>query len=588
MKFLPTPTTNAELPFRNADFATLVDGLDYAARGETGLNYYSLKGELSARLPYSALKEAAEDLAHRLIAAFPKDARIGLIAQTCPDFHILFFACQYAGLAPVPLPLPVNLGGRDSYVAQIRQMMANAGASAVAAPADLVDYAAEAAEGLDGPVVVGAFEDFRAMPKSDGPLRPFGPDDLCYIQYSSGSTSAPKGVLGTQRSVMANVHAILNYGLRARRGDRAMSWLPLYHDMGLVGFALAPMMSQITIDYLATSDFVRRPLLWPKLVSANRSSLSFSPSFGYDLCARRAGKGAAEDYDLACWRVAGIGGDMVRPDALERFAETFAPAGFALSSFIPSYGLAESTLAVSFAKLEEPFRVDEIDMQHYTRSSVAQPASAITKDPHSRRFVVCGAAMPGHDMQVRGETGEALPDRHVGRVMIKGPSVTPGYFQNQHATDAMFAEDGWMDTGDMGYMLDGEVVITGRSKDLILYNGRNIWPQDIEWAVEKLPGVKDGSVAAFSVPGADGGEDVVTVVECRVKDPRERQSFVRDIAAAVHAAAGVPSHVVLAPPRSMVLTSSGKLSRAKVKAKYEAGAFDQDPIAEQRAQAAEA
>ncbi|MEL7030048.1 MAG: fatty acyl-AMP ligase, partial [Pseudomonadota bacterium] len=449
-------------------------------------------------MPYASLRDSAVDTAHRLTLAFPAGARIGLIAQTCPDFHILFYACQYAGLAPVPLPLPVNLGGRDSYVAQIRQMMQNAGASGLAAPADLMDYAKEAAAEMPD-VVVGAFEDFRSMPKGDGPLRPFGPDDLCYIQYSSGSTSAPKGVLGTQRSVTSNIRSILNDGLDARQGDRAVSWLPLYHDMGLIGFALAPLMSQITIDYVATSDFVRRPMIWPKLISENRGSLSFSPSFGYDLCARRAAKVAVEDYDLSCWRVAGIGGDMVRPDALERFVETFGPAGFKTSFFVPSYGLAESTLAVSFARLEDDFRVDEIDMQHYTRSSIAQPASAITKEAHRRRFVVCGSAMSEHGLEVRGEDGRALADREVGRVMIKGPSVTPGYFQNRQATEAMFSEDGWMDTGDMGYMLDGEVVITGRSKDLILYNGRNIWPQDIEWAVEKLPGVKDGGVAAFSV-----------------------------------------------------------------------------------------
>ncbi|MEM9751387.1 MAG: fatty acyl-AMP ligase [Pseudomonadota bacterium] len=584
MEFTPTPTTNASLPFINADFRTLTEGLDYAARGETGYNYYSMRGDLQVRLPYARLRDEARDAAVRLAQEFPRGSRLGIVAQTDPNFHILFFACQYAGMLPVPLPLPVNLGGRDSYIRQIRQMAQSSGAAAIAAPSDLLDFAKEAAQGAGedgGDIQAASFEEFRGLPLGETPAVPFRADELCYIQYSSGSTSAPKGVIGTQKSVTSNLFGILNYGIKVNAQDRAVTWLPLYHDMGLIGFALAPLMSQITIDYVATSDFVRRPMVWPKLISENRGTMAFSPSFGYDLCARRMERHSVDGYDLRSWRIAGIGGDMVRPDALERFASVFEPAGFPKTSFIPSYGLAEATLAVSFASLEDEFTVDEIDMQHYTRSQIAQAPTALTRSEHSRRFVVCGGPLPKHELEVRSEDGAVLPDRRMGRILMRGPSVSPGYFRNQDATDAILSADGWMDTGDMGYMLDGQVVVTGRSKDLILYNGRNIWPQDIEWAVEKLPDVRDGSVAAFSIDDAEAGESVVTLVEARAKTAEYRQSLIRDIAAAVHSAAGVPSEIVLVPTRSMSLTSSGKLSRAKMKARYLEGEFEQaEPVAE--------
>jgi fatty-acyl-CoA synthase len=567
----PTPSLSAGLPLKLECFATLTDALDYAAGGETGCNFFNLKGELTASLPYWRLREEARALALRLANRFERGARLALVAETSPDFIITFFACQYAGMAPAPMPLPVNLGGKDGYLAQVRLMVEGARAAAAVGPASLKDFLVDALAGLPG-VKAFSFEELKSLPQAAA-TSPFGPDEICYIQYSSGSTSAPKGVIGTQRSVNANLHAITRHGLQLKEQDRAASWLPLYHDMGLIGFALAPMYGQRSVDYIATSDFVRRPLLWLRIISEHKATITYSPSFGYELSARRSTKAEEGAIDLSSLRIAGIGGDMVRPEALRAFADAFAAAGFDQRAFLPSYGMAEATLAISFADIGSMVGVDQVDMRHYNRSGVAQPASAITSPEHRRGFVMCGKPLPGHAIEVRGEDGLPLKDREVGRIFIKGPSLTPGYFSDPDATAALFDGD-WLDTGDMGYFLNGDIVITGRAKDLIIINGRNIWPQDIEWAVEKVDGVRQGGVAAFSVE--DGrGERIVVIAERRGLSASELSDLHREVARTIQSAAGAPATVVLTKPHSMVLTSSGKLSRAKVKQKYLSGEFDE-------------
>ncbi len=567
----PTPTVNSRLRLRVCDFATVSDALDYAAQGETGFNFYNLRGEAVAILSYARLRTEALELAQKLAGRFERGERLAIVAETSPDFIRTFFACQYAGLLPAPMPMPVNLGGKDGYLLQIRRMIAGAKACAAIGPSELIGFLREASEGLLS-VEVLDFAGLENLVPSPLPSTSFGPDERCYIQYSSGSTSAPKGVIGTQASVTANLRGITEHGLRLSERDRAACWLPLYHDMGLIGFLLAPLAAQRSVDFIATSDFVRRPLLWLRVMTENRTTITYSPSFGYELSARRAGRAEDGAIDLSGIRVAGIGGDMVRPEALELFAEAFGPMGFNPQAFLPSYGMAETTLAISFADLGQSYTVDYVDMRHYTRSGMAQPASAVTSPEHRRGFVVCGRALPGHEIEVRSEDGTPLGERAVGCIFVKGPSVTPGYFSDPEASRALFSKD-WLDTGDMGYFLNGGIIITGRAKDLIIINGRNIWPQDIEWAAEKVEGVRQGGVAAFSVD--DGyGERIVVVAERRGLSVEALGDLRRDLSRVIQSAAGAPAEVVLVKPHSMVMTSSGKLSRAKVKEKYLEGAFD--------------
>lgn len=570
---MPTATNNKNLTPKTGGFSTVSEALDYAARGETGYTFFNLRGEAAHALSYREVRERARALAGRLAGRFERGARLAIVAETSPDFVVAFFACQYAGIIPAPMPMPVNLGGKDGYINQIRQMITCAKAEAAIGPATLREFLDEAARQA-GNTTVYDFAELDALEDTGVTPVAFTPEENCYIQYSSGSTSAPKGVIGAQKSVCANLTAIARHGMSLGPGDRAISWLPLYHDMGLIGFMLTPMVAQVGTDFLATSDFVRRPLLWLRLITDQKATITYSPSFGYELAAKRSARAEPGAIDLTTLRVAGIGGDMVRPEALDAFADAFGPLGFNRNAFLPSYGMAEATLAISFPQRGTPVSVDFVDMRHYTRSGIAQPASAVTSPEHKRGFVLCGQPLHGHEIEVRDENSDALDERAVGRIFIKGPSLTPGYFANPEASAAMY--DGkWLDTGDMGYFLNGQIVITGRAKDLIIINGRNIWPQDIEWAVEKVEGVRGGGVAAFSVDEG-GSERIIVVAERRGMDADALVALKREISGVVQNAAGAPAEILLARPHSMVMTSSGKLSRAKVKHKYLDGAFSEE------------
>ena len=571
---LPTPTSNQSLALKRGDFETVAQGLDYAARGVTGYNYYSVRGKLSESLSYAELRDDAISLARKLVRlGLEPGTRVALVAETTADFHRFFFACQYASLVPVQLPLPMNLGAKEAYLRQLRRMIAAAAPSVAVASQQMTDMLREATDGLDIPYV-GTPDDFYDLRAGAG-LRPAGPNDPCYIQYSSGSTSEPKGIMVSQRSATSNVRAITRHGLELRQDDRGISWLPMYHDMGLVGFCISPMMSQRTVDYIATADFARRPMLWLRLMSENGGSIAFSPTFGYDLCRRQGGNGSAAGLDLSSWRIAGIGGDMVRSSVLNDFAETFADKGFKRTAFLPCYGLAESTLAVSFPPLGGEVEIDRIDKEELARSGRAVPANPDAPAEATRSFVVCGRTMPEHEIEIRDAEERRLEERQVGRVLVRGPSVMDGFFQEPEKTSSVLSEDGWLDTGDLGYMLKGSLVITGRSKDLIILNGRNIWPQDIEWSAERVEGVRHGDFAAFSVDSAEDGEEVICLVQCRLTSPEDREQLIHDVATVVRKSVGVEPTVVLVPTRSLPLTSSGKISRSHAKARYLDGFYTQ-------------
>jgi fatty-acyl-CoA synthase len=565
----PTPTVSRALPHRQGDFATVTEALDYAAQGETGYNFYDVRGNLVRALSYAELRALAQSQARKLLGlGLPRGARLLMIADTDADFAILFMACQYAGLQPVPVAVPTTIGGQAAYVEQLRRQIEAAQASAAAAPAELMLFLDEAAKGLNL-ALVGPPAAFAALPESSAPLAPFGPAEASYLQFSSGSTRFPKGVRITQACLSANARCTIRYGLGAQSGDRCVSWLPLYHDMGLVGFMLTPMYAQLSVDYLNTRDFARRPLIWLQLISRNRATLSYSPSFGYDLSARRANP-LPEGLDLSSWRAAGIGGDMIQPQILQQFAETFAPCGFRREAFVPSYGMAETTVALAFAPLDHGFVVDRIDRAAMAAEHRALPSTG----EDARDFVLCGRAMPEHEIDVRDETGKSLPDRHVGRIFAKGPSLMAGYFADAAETARVLPGDGWLDTGDLGYAVDGEIVITGRHKDLIIVNGRNIWPQDIEWALEDAVGpLRAGDTAAFSIEATGGGESVVVLAQCRIADSAERDSLVTAMQAVIQKAVAVPASIVLVPPKALPRTSSGKLSRSKAKQIYLSGGF---------------
>jgi fatty-acyl-CoA synthase len=561
-----TPTAPHRV-LRHADFATLTDALDYAATGETGINFHDLRGKLVLALPYAELRVQALGLARGLLAAgLTPGERVGLVADTTADFVRAFFACQYAGLAPVPMPLPTPLGGRDAYVAQIARMLTAAAAGAVIAPEEFEGWIVEAAAASGVPRTLR----LKELPADcEAALPQIAADQTSYLQFSSGSTRAPTGVVVTHAALMANAVAITRDGLQVTPQDRAVSWLPLYHDMGLIGFLLGPVASQMSLDLLPTAAFVRRPLLWLDLIARHGGTVSYSPTFGYDLCARRAD--AATEVDLSTWRIAGVGGDMVRPGPLEAFAERFAGAGFPRTAFVASYGMAEATLALTMAPLHQGLRADTVDVDRMEQDGVAVAGEAAER---SRSFVRCGPILPGHELQVRRADGTVLGEGEVGKIFVRGPSLMREYFRQPEATAAVMSVDGWLDTGDLGYLADGEITPTGRSKDLILLNGRNVWPQDLEWTAESgVDGLRSGDVAAIS-QGEESEERVLLLVQCRSGDPEVRQRITDDVAALMRARHGVDAQVRLVGPRALPQTSSGKLSRSKARTLFESGALD--------------
>ncbi len=552
---------------RVGGFATLAEGLDYAAKSTAGYYFHTSRGVLQSFLSYAELKTRALSTARKLATAgIKRGDRVGIVAETGADFMVVFFACQVAGMIPCPMPYSMYIGGKEAYVGRVAGMLRAAHANAVITTAELASQI-EAGAAEAGTELVLTHEALQSLPESATAPQRFGASDVAYIQYSSGSTSEPKGVLITQASIMANADGILLHGLQVRPDDRACSWLPLYHDMGLVGFCLSPMLSQVSVDFLSTTAFARRPALWLKLMSERKTTISYSPTFGYDLAAKRI-NGEAAKLDLSSLRIAGIGGDMVRPDVLSNFTKTLAVAGFKANAFLPSYGMAETTLAVSFAAIDGPVRTDTIARDAMKSRGVAVPVNDNSDPSKSRSFVVCGRVLPGHRMEVRTEAGKELKDREIGRLFVKGPSLMAGYYNREEETNAAIGNDGYLDTGDMGYRLGDEFVITGRAKDLILHNGRNIWPQDIEWVAEKILPLKAGDVAAFAVETEAGDDDVVVLVECRLSDPQSQEALRREVSKAVHQSAGVDCTVLLVAPRSLPFTSSGKLSRAGARSKY--------------------
>ena len=555
----PTPTENA-LPLRPADFATLAEALDYAAEGKTGYNFYDGKGHLETVLPYSELRQDAIEIARRLDHLnLERGARVALVADTYPGFLRFFFGCQYAGMVPVPLPAFIYLGGHKAFVTQLRRLLTNCEAQVVISPKMFISFLREAAEGMDIKLVTTP-EGFAELPAGGGELIPSKPDELAYLQYTSGSTRFPRGVMITQKTVMNNLGHIVRHGVKARPGDRSMSWLPFYHDMGLVGLVLSPMSSQISVDYLSTRDFAMRPRIWLTLMTQNKTTVSFSPPFGYELCAQRIRPADVENFDLSNWRVAGVGAEPIRPEPLARFAEVLKPAGFDESAFLPCYGMAECSLAVSFSPLSDGIKLDHVDAK-----ILAEEQKAVKVELNGskvRTFVNCGPALPDYGAEVRDPEGNVLPERQVGTLFVRGPSVMSGYFGEEDLTREVLSSNGWLNTGDLAYMDGKDIVVTGREKDMIIINGRNIWPQDLEYLAESQPEVRSGDASAFSVPGADGIEQAVLVVECRITDTKKRLDLVNRLKGMVSEELGIECFIELVPRNTLPRTTSGKLSRS--------------------------
>ncbi len=388
----------------------------------------------------------------------------------------------------------MGVGQRDSWSAKLQGLLASCQPAAIITGDEWLPLVNAATHNNNPELHVLSHAWFKALPEADVVLQRPVPNDIAYLQYTSGSTRFPRGVIITHHEVMANLRAISHDGIKLRPGDRCVSWLPFYHDMGLVGFLLTPVATQLSVDYLRTQDFAMRPLQWLKLISKNRGTVSVAPPFGYELCQRRVNEKDLAELDLSCWRVAGIGAEPISAEQLHQFAECFRQVNFDDKTFMPCYGLAENALAVSFSDEACGVVVNEVDRDILEYQGKAVAPGAETRAVST--FVNCGKALPEHGIEIRNEADIPVAERVVGHICISGPSLMSGYFGDQVSQDEI-AATGWLDTGDLGYLLDGYLYVTGRIKDLIIIRGRNIWPQDIEYIAEQEPEIHSGDAIAF-------------------------------------------------------------------------------------------
>jgi fatty-acyl-CoA synthase len=488
-----------------------------------------------------------------------KGDRIGLVVVEPEDFVLTFLGALRVGVVPVPMYPPVSFGNLDAYVARTAKVLDSAQAALCVVSAKV---AAALGDRLGTRLVVASTLTSDATPAYPA----IEPADLAFLQYTSGSTSDPKGVMVTHASLVANSQGIIHEGLqlRAEDNDKGVSWLPLYHDMGLIGFVIAPLLHAISVVFIPTLRFVKRPSVWMDTVHRHRGTASFAPNFAYLLATKRVRPDELATWDLSCLRVLGCGAEPINPHAMRAFTETFAPCGLPATAIMPAYGMAEATLAIALKPAPERFTTLLADALAFQETGEVVPPG----DGAVIELVACGVPFRGHEVGAFDERGDRLEDGREGELWFRGPSVTAGYFRNPEATAAAFRADGWLRTGDLGVVRDGQVYVTGRIKDLIIVNGRNVHPQAVEWAVGTVDGVRHGNAVAFSVPG-DAGERLIVAVETKDADHARLGAAVR---AVVQAELGLSiADVACLRSGALPKTSSGKLQRRKTRELYLAG-----------------
>jgi 1-acyl-sn-glycerol-3-phosphate acyltransferase len=400
-------------------------------------------------------------------------------------------------------------------------------------------------------------------------------DDIAFLQYTSGSTGDPKGVVLSHADLLANIRA-MGEAAEVRSDDVFVSWLPLYHDMGLIGAWLGSLYYGVTLVSLSPLAFLANPRRWLAAIHTHRGTLSAAPNFAYELCLKRLTDADLAGLDLSSWRWAFNGAEPVSPQTLRRFAERFAPCGLKAEALAPVYGLAEAAVGLAFPPPGRGPRIDCIDRARFARQGYALPLPCEEAD--AMEVVSCGRPLPGYRVRVVDGAGAELPERHEGLLRFQGPSATRGYYRRPEATAALI-RDGWHDTGDRAYLAGGELYLTGRVKDLIIRGGRNIYPYELEEAIGAVPGIRKGCVAVFAAADpATGSERLVVVAETRERDPGRRRSLERELRQRATDVVGVPpDEVLLAPPRAIPKTSSGKLRRGSARDLYLSGRLRAGP-----------
>ncbi|MCA9538035.1 MAG: fatty acyl-AMP ligase [Myxococcales bacterium] len=492
--------------------------------------------------------------------------RVIICMDTCAKVVAAFHGAGLIGAVPVMLAMPLGAANVPAWTRKLAQAIA-----AVGAKAALVDMLVALA--AREPVIQAADCALLTCAKLPPPeaLTPpsVAPDEIAYIQFTSGTTSTPKPVIITYGSLLANTRGIAETG-QWHPDDLVCLWLPLFHDMGLVSGVLLPLLYGVPAVLLSPMSFVFTPSRWLWAIHYFRATLSAAPNFAYHICAHRLTDDDVVGLDLRSWRLAHNGAEFIHADSVDAFMRRFGPVGFRRETMYPVYGMAECVLAATFPRPDEGPVVDLVDGNRLALEGVAVPATAET--PRPLRIVSVGRPFPGHELRIIDENGKALPERQQGHVELAGPSVTPGYFGDEASTNELM-HDGWLRTGDTGYLADGRLYVYGRSKDIIIKAGRNYLPDSIERAAGQVEGVREGCVAAFGVVNEEGGtEDLVVVFETRRKQPDEISRLIRQVSATIKREVGLaPNQIVAVPAQSLPKTTSGKLRRGDIRGRLLAG-----------------
>jgi fatty-acyl-CoA synthase len=515
-------------------------------------------------ITYGQLLESSLRLAQEIIARGlrPGDT-IAIMQPTSPRFFYTFYGILLAGCIPVPIYPPLRPKEIEAYVKQEAKILKNAEVRML-----ITFHAAEKFSHLMSALIPSlkyiVTADALLQGSEKAQVLHAKEDDFAFIQYTSGSTSAPKGVLLTHKNLIENIRA---YGSACQLSskDSTVSWLPLYHDLGLIGFWLGSLYFGMPLNIFSPLTFLNRPEQWLWAIHHHRATISGAPNFAYELCVRKIDPAAIEGLDLSTWEVAASGAEAIQPQTLKRFAEKFAPYGFKAEAFMPVYGLAESTVGLAISPRGRGAWIDKINRDAFETKQLAEAS----EDANGLEFVSCGPPLPGHEIKIVDDDGATLPERHIGYLYFRGPSNMQGYYRNPEATQEIL-HDGWLDSGDLAYQVNGETFITGRKKDTIIKTGRNLYPTEIEDLAAQVSGIRKGCVIAFGVSDSERGtEQLIVVAETAETNEDKRNKLSNDISEKILNALDIaPDHIILVHPRTIPKTSSGKLQRSACQKSY--------------------